>query len=100
MSDTARVVTTFYLTAGIWLAVMLGTAAALLRPMGAFHSAIEAAPEVSAFTTTAIAIVVATVVAGAAWSLIRIAGRSEQRAHRAAPRSSDDGSEARRAPTA
>lgn len=68
MHDTVRAVSRFYLAAVVWFAVMVATAMALLGPMDALYSAIEAGPLVRAFGNIAIAVVVATAVAFFVWS--------------------------------
>ena len=99
MHDRARTITKLYLVAAVWFFVMLATALALLGPMGAIYSAIEASPEVRAFSTMAIAIVAATAVAGVIWSRLRAPARSAQEGRHSAADPSDDDSEAALATT-
>ncbi len=68
MHHTARAVSKVYLVAVVWFVVMVAMAMALLGPMGTLYSAIDAAPQVRAFGNLAIAIMVATAVAGLIWS--------------------------------
>jgi hypothetical protein len=84
MGDTARFVSAVYLTCAIWMMVMLGTVAAVLQPMDTLYSALEAGPAVRATGTMTIAVVVATLVAGAAWRRIRTVPRWERVSHRTA----------------
>jgi hypothetical protein len=86
MGDTARFVSAVYLTVGIWMIVMLGTVVAVLQPMDAFYSAFDAGLAVRASATTAIAVVVATGVAGATWRRIHLFARRGRVSQSAGPR--------------